>query len=32
MPKRKTPKTHGSVVNVPVYVMCNQLPREGNGE
>ena len=34
MPKGKTPKIHGSVVNVSVNVseICNQLPRKGNCE
>ena len=34
MPKGKTPKTHGSIVNVSVNVSetCNHLPREGNCE
>ena len=32
--KRQTPKTHGSIVNVPVNVSesCTQLPREGSCE
>ena len=34
MPKRQTPKMHGSIVNVPVNVSetCNHLPRERNCE
>ena len=34
MPKGQTPKTHGSLVNVPVNVSetCNHFPQEGNCE
>ena len=34
MPKGKTPKTHGSIVNVSVNVSetCNHLPRKENCE